>query len=79
MFFGHFLHNFYQNHHYCHHNYHLNIIVIVETFFCNSRRTSFVASEKRGPGEGELIWALPERKHFFLLEIVPKKVCLWED
>ena len=27
--------------------------------------------ERRGGGEGEVIWAMPERKHFFFHEVFP--------
>ena len=57
MFFGHVLHHYHQNHLYHNQNYHLTIIVIVGTFFRNTRKTLFLTSEKGGPscpkvGEG---------------------------
>ena len=56
------------------------IIIIICTFFCHTRKTSFMTSEERGPscpnwGEGGagggLIWATPKSKHSFFGEVFP--------
>ena len=48
-------------------------------FFCHTRKTLFLTSEKRGTscpnwgeGGGEVIRAMPERKHSLFCEVFPK-------
>ena len=66
MFFGHFCHHYHQNYH---HNYHCNRHYHHRHFFCHTRKTSFLTSEKEDQvariGGREVIWVMPERKHSF--------------
>ena len=55
------------------------IVVIIVTWFCNTRKNVVFDVQKKlynlpelGGGGGEVIWAMPERNRFFLWEVFPK-------
>ena len=55
------------------------IVVIIVTWFCNTRKNVVFDVQKKlynlpelgGGGGGEVIWAMPERNQFFLWEVFP--------
>ena len=40
-------------------------------FLYDGRKKMYKLPERRGRGGGEVIWAMPERKHSFLNEVFP--------
>ena len=53
------------------------IVVIIVTWFCNTRKNVVFDIQKKLyklpelGGRGEVIWAMPERNRFFLWEVFP--------
>ena len=59
------------------------IVVIIITWFCNTRKNVAFDAQKKlynlpelGGGGGEVIWAMPERNWFCLAEVFPYTVFL---